>query len=146
MISQPVADEGVLISKQWGVETKLSTGGVVLSRMDVDHRLGGARLLNVARGEFDLKMLRTGAVCLIHRELNTKLLFPQTLDRMTRLFVGFTHKNEQVQPSVGESLSLPDWPKNEFAGSTLKPIQSSQIGNGCGDARCEFYRLLPKSD
>jgi hypothetical protein len=146
MMSQPVADEGVLISKQWGVEAQLSTGGVVLTRMDVDHRLGGARVLDMASGQLDLKMLRTGAVCLIHRDLDTKLLFPQTLDRMTRIFVGFTHTVAQIQLSDGPSLSLPEWPKNEFAGSILQPIQSSQIAEECGGTQCEFYRLRPKSE
>lgn len=146
MMSQPVADEGVLISKQWGVETELPTGGVVLTRMDVDHRLGGARVLDVAKGQFDLKMLRTGAVCLIHRDLETKLLFPQTLDRMTRVFIGFTHTVAEIEHREAPSSTLPEWPKDEFAGVTLQPIEPLNLFDGCGRTHCGFYRLMPKAD
>ena len=146
MISEPVAEQGVLMSKQWGIETPFEVGGAVLARMDVDHRLGGAILLDSTERQLDLKMLRTGAVCLIHRDAQTRLLFPQTLDRMTRIFVGYTHRSEDVQVGGGVALSLPEWPRGEFAGSSLNPIQPVGLSGGCEDGRCDFYRIAAGGD
>ena len=146
MITEPVADQGVLMSKQWGIEAELESGGVVLTRMDVDHRLGGARLLDVSDRQLDLKMLRTGAACLIHRELKTKLLFPQTLDRMTRIFIGYGHLVQNVQKMKRPMLKLPEWPRDEFSGSILQPVLSSQLSDGCEQEKCAFYRIVEGKD
>lgn len=141
MISEPVADQSVLMSMQWGIETPVEAGGVVLARMDVDHRLGGAIVLDSTQRQLDLKMLRTGAVCLIHRDSKTRLLFPQTLDRMTRIFVGYTHASTAVKAISEATLSLPEWPRDEFAGSSLNPIRPLDVSDGCEQGRCDFYRI-----
>jgi hypothetical protein len=145
MLSEPVADQSVLMSMQWGIETPVKAGGVVLARMDVDHRLGGAILLDSTQRQLDLKMLRTGAVCLIHRDSKTRLLFPQTLDRMTRIFVGYTHTDSGVEVLSGTALALPEWPRDEFAGSPLNPVNPIHVSDGCEQGRCEFYRIGDKA-
>ena len=141
MVSQPVANESVLVSMQWGIETPVEAGGVVLSRVDVDHRLGGAVLLDSVQQQLDLKGLRTGAVCLIHREQQTRLVFPQTLDRMTRIFLGYAHAGASVEGISGPVLSLPEWPRDEFAGASLRPINPRHVSDGCEFGRCDFYRI-----
>ena len=143
MLMEPVADKGVLLSEQWGVVTELDTGGVVLARMDIDHRLGGPQVLDITNEELDFRSLRAGAACFVHRDGESRIVLPPSVERMTRLVVGYTHGNDVVVQQGLTGKVLPSWPKEQFAGARLEAISPPKFHELCVGTHCSFYRLQP---
>ena len=102
-------------------------------------------MLNLSDEEFDFKSLRAGAACLVHRDGKSKVVLPPSLERMTRLVLGYTHENEVIFDPRNTNQVLPSWPKEQFAGARLDAIEPPKFQELCVETQCSFYRLNPES-
>lgn len=141
MLSVAVTQNGLVLVKQWGLWSKSGLGQALVSRLDVDHRLGEHQIFDLSASGLDFMSLRAGSVCLVHRDSRTRLVFPSTPERMTRLFIvrPVVGKTDQLQ--TVSSKSLPRWPSGPFSGAALMPVKVPNELDECKNRDCEIYRI-----
>ena len=141
MLVLPVTQKALVLDKQWAVWASNKDATAVLSRLDVDHRIGQHQMMDWEESSLDLKMLKSGSVCLLHREENTQLVFPPTAERVTRLFVGRQLTGTLTRRADAEPMMLPRWPIGPFSRASLLPVVPPIEMNECDGASCEVYLL-----
>ena len=141
MVVEPIATDPLVLVRHWGLQQPLGKERVSLARIDVDHRVGGTASLDLGPTTIDLKQLRSGSVCLLHRDNRTRLIFPSSVERMTRLFIGYTHSGGISEIEDRDVETLPLWPKDDFAGAKLLPVVPPTELKYCESSQCDFRAL-----
>ena len=112
-----------------------------MSRLDIDHRVGRHEMLNWRNVGVDLKMLRSGAVCLFHRGNETRLVFPPTAERMTRLCIGRTTESMPKRNATETTYTVPKWPEGPYSGVNLLPVEPPEELPECVGGSCAIFQL-----
>ena len=141
MLAVPVTQDALVLDKQWGVWSANDKGQAVLSRLDVDQRVGAYQSLEWSQSSLDMKALRSGSVCLVHRGDRTQVIFPPTAERVTRLFVGRPLQSQAERQSEQPPVLLPKWPKGPHSNAQLWAVQTPAEMRECIGADCEIFEL-----
>ena len=140
----PVTEDALVLDKQWGVWSTDAKSQAVVSRLDVDQRVGDHQIMAWPATSLDMKTLRSGSVCLVHRGDQSQLIFPPTAERVTRLFVGRSVQSQAKRQNDQKPIVLPKWPRGPHSSAELWAVHTPDEMNECLGADCEIYELRPR--